>query len=138
MTMREGVWSKFNDADRAARILEATVTYPHDWRRTTYGEPNLWHLRRYAKMPDITQRERNRAWAEVEEVRQLSENSLPLADFVLPSGGTLTLSISVDPVKLTDTEREFVIGLVDQVRVGFDSLYSFKGLVKPLSWEAFK
>ena len=37
-----------------------------------------------------------------------------------PSGGTVTLSISVDLFKLTNTEREFVFGLVDQIR-GFDS-----------------
>ena len=43
---------------RADRILEATKSYPASWRRTLDGVPNLWHLRRHAKMPDITSRER--------------------------------------------------------------------------------
>ena len=47
---------------RYARIVRATETYPDGWKRckdTDY--PNLWHLRRHAKMPDITYQERD--WA---------------------------------------------------------------------------
>ena len=34
----------------------------------------------------------------------------------LPSGGTVTLSVSVDLFKLTGTERDFVFGLIDQIQ----------------------
>ena len=38
----------------------------------------------------------------------------------LPSGATVTLSISANFLELTNTERKFVFGLVDQIQ-GFDS-----------------
>ena len=47
---------------RYARIVRATETYPTGGKRckdTNY--PNLWHLRRWAQMPDISYEERD--WA---------------------------------------------------------------------------
>ncbi len=50
------------ELEQAARILEATKTYPSGWPRTKRtGYPYLRYLRRHAGIPNITRRERDHA-----------------------------------------------------------------------------
>lgn len=47
---------------RYSRIVRAIETYPDGGKRCKVtGYPNLWHLRRHAKMADISSEERD--WA---------------------------------------------------------------------------
>ena len=56
--------------DRDTRIRQAIITYPTDAKRNKDGYPDLWALRRHAKLPNITYQERNRIHYEVENELQ--------------------------------------------------------------------